>query len=213
MRVTRRGLSTLWPAMRCGWEGGVCPSFTVKYKCDQATFLRTNMSDCEPTSSKTRGDDEELVAEASSFWQHAKQLQSHEAFSALFVLPDGAPWHYIVDWPIHGQVMSSTKQEVYHKCMSQVLPVIAETMKMFDRTPHLCRTETAQLLLPSGTCCVRFLSRTSSGTSATCTRSPTLSRAPCRPMSCKNISQGCLQWRCRCGVPTACAYSGRRFVK
>ena len=59
----------------------------------------------------------------------------------LLVLPDGTPWHYFVDWPVHVQVMSSTKHDVYHKCMSQVLPDIAETMKMFDRTQHLCLSD------------------------------------------------------------------------
>ena len=76
--------------------GGRYVSFTVQYKCDETPLLM-NESDCEPTSSKTRGDGEELVAEASSSWQHAKQaaptklLQNHEAFSALFVLPDDRP--------------------------------------------------------------------------------------------------------------------------
>ena len=70
----------------------MCVSYTVKYKCDE-TLLRMNVLDFGPTSSKTRGDGQELVGEAGSSWQHAQQaasiklLQCHEAFSALFVLP------------------------------------------------------------------------------------------------------------------------------
>ena len=117
MRVTRCGLSTLWPAMSWRWAGDDLHR-EVQVRRYPVAYERVRL-----LGGSTR----------------SKQLpQSCCRARKLSLLRSFFPMTRL---GITLSIGRYTCREVYHKCRCQVLPDIAEMMKMFDRTQHLCLSD------------------------------------------------------------------------